>query len=881
MKIRFGLSLDGERGGKPADALNDIAVGPAGLLDILETQLGLLRAETPHAQRVLQYRDCLRRRDNVDRFYHASFRTDELGTAATLLSWRDQWHLHGWNRSLAAADSARLMDMQAVESEALKTLAPSVGERLGQIAQRMATRRPAIQSIELAEPIDSHPTRWRDVLRNLGARPSQALATPAASGMLGQIQAAMIAISRGELPAKLRWHGDGSVRVVQAETRLLASRWLAAELACDHGDTLVVAEDGAILDDILASAQQPRQGFRETTAFRPALQVVPLALAQLWQPLDVYGLLKFLTHPICPVPAVARSRLAEMLARSPGIGAGTPWATALTAIEAACQDKGYDWSAVRESIERWVEHARHETAEGAPIEAVRECLQALVEYFRGRLSDTDPVKHVAFQGGFSQARSCLQSLNALAEQGEQRIGPQQLQTLVIQATAQGSVNPLLGAEVGACRTVSDPGAVIEPADRVIWWQLAAPQFPSPYPWSLSEQAALKAAGVSLPELEVELNFQARSWQRVVLQARQTLVLVLPPPGNEVHPLWLMLDALFDQDHRPVVESLETILRGIGTGLETQPDRPLPVRRREWQLPDGVSIPSRDKESYSSLESFLFNPYLWVLGYPAKLEPSSILDVSSDFLLYGNLAHNLVERYYRQPGALQNNEDELLAWFGPAFEAIVATEGAVLLMPGRRENLEDLRRRLRLAMVRLRQHLSDAGAVTVEPELALEGRFPGGRFGGFADLVVTRKDGLKAVVDMKWAGGKKYPEKLASNRHLQLAVYGELLRQQTGQWPSLAYFILNEAKLIATSPDFFPNARLIWKKKEVGDEGTAHLWQRFLKTWAWRREQLDDGRIEVALEEDPESDAPEDGMALEILNPAYNDYLALAGWGEQQ
>jgi hypothetical protein len=51
-RIRFGLTLDGERGWHPRDALGESTVGPLGLLSILETQLGLSRSAPSHAERV-------------------------------------------------------------------------------------------------------------------------------------------------------------------------------------------------------------------------------------------------------------------------------------------------------------------------------------------------------------------------------------------------------------------------------------------------------------------------------------------------------------------------------------------------------------------------------------------------------------------------------------------------------------------------------------------------------------------------------------------------------------------------------------------------------------------------------------------------------------
>ncbi len=99
MRITLGLSLDGQRAIRPSNRLSDIDVGPLGLLDLLETFLGLTAPVAPTAERVIQYRDCLARSLTDHRFYTRSFRTDELGTAALLLEWRDTWRLAGWTGS--------------------------------------------------------------------------------------------------------------------------------------------------------------------------------------------------------------------------------------------------------------------------------------------------------------------------------------------------------------------------------------------------------------------------------------------------------------------------------------------------------------------------------------------------------------------------------------------------------------------------------------------------------------------------------------------------------------------------------------------------------------------------------------------------------------
>lgn len=85
MIVNLGIHLDGQRGWRAANRLGEVTVGPAGLLGILELQLGLSRESASAAERVVQFRDCLKRCDAEKRFYHRTFEADELGTAATLL----------------------------------------------------------------------------------------------------------------------------------------------------------------------------------------------------------------------------------------------------------------------------------------------------------------------------------------------------------------------------------------------------------------------------------------------------------------------------------------------------------------------------------------------------------------------------------------------------------------------------------------------------------------------------------------------------------------------------------------------------------------------------------------------------------------------------
>lgn len=874
MQITFGLLLDGEHGWRSANRLGEPILGPLGLLNLLETRLGLLRAECGHAQRVTQYRECLKRCDSPDRFYHASFGIDPIGVSASLLSWRDAWYLHGWNGQCPSGAGVRIADLAAVENAARNALVPSIGERLGPLVELLSRQQSKIESVELVDPIEAFPKRWREVLARLPVRSVRSFG-PAADGdtVLGKLQVALKSAHEGKKPnGKIVWSDDGSLRIVRGETGLVAARWVAQAFALREGEVAVVAEqDRSLLDATFDAVGIARQGFQDSSPLAPALQVLPLALATVWEPLDVYALLQFLSHPLGPVPGYARRRLAEVIAECPGIG-GPRWREAIGEIEARHPDRAADF---RKAVSFWVEHPRYNVADGAPVVVLLERACGVRDYFAARLADQDPIRSAASATGYAQASAVAAALDALNAQAESSVTAVELDALISQCTAHGSPNFAMHAQVGCVPMATDPGALVESFDQVVWWQMGAPSLPGHYPWSRSERDSLARSGTELPPLGDLLARRGEDWLRPILNARKQLVLVLPPPGKEMHPLWQEIQWFVDGVR---LEPLEDLVTGrVGEHLREVTHAPLPRRSRWWNLPPEVKVSLRQHESYSSLNAFLNAPYQWVLKYKARLNPSNLLAVADENLLYGNLAHRLIDRFFRTDAAQALRGVALKAWFSREFATVVAEEGAVLLMPGRRSDYERLRSALERAIGEIQRQFIAAGIDVVESERDLAGTFLGSALEGQADMVVRNKAGQRAIVEMKWSGANHYQDRLAKNRHLQLAVYAEMLRQETGARPQVSYFIFEASRLLAPDKTFFPEARPV----QSGATGsTPLLWDQFIAAWRWRRSQIDAGMIEVAvegIEPTPESAGPPDALVPEELPEAYNDYRWLAGW----
>lgn len=265
--------------------------------------------------------------------------------------------------------------------------------------------------------------------------------------------------------------------------------------------------------------------------------------------------------------------------------------------------------------------------------------------------------------------------------------------------------------------------------------------------------------------------------------------------------------------------------------------------------------------------------------PGQVVPVTLLSAPDRSTLFGNLAHRLVERGYRTPGAVAWDDAQVEAWFDTEFPRVIAEEGATLLMAGERAYLAAFRQQLRASMLRLQRAFREAGVVEVRPEASLEGRYDGGGLTGSADLLVTRTDGRRAIVDMKWSGATRYRDRLAKNRHLQLVIYGACARVGNGEWPEVAYLILNQAELLARNRLFFPSARVALPRDAANIDA---VWTRIGATWHWRRAQVEAGEIEVVGDDvEPEAalEAPPEGFEVESLGESYNAYRHLRGWSE--
>jgi ATP-dependent helicase/nuclease subunit B len=927
LKIIFGLDLDGYQDQAARDRFNELVCGPAGLLDRLEVRLGLGSNPASAAVRIAQYRVLLEQAASVKpRFYSASFAKDGFSVAETLLHWRDQLILGGWDpSSKPPVDSPRIWDLADVEKLASADLSPGLGDRIRKVLEELDRREPKLTGVEVVDDREHLPLLLRNLLVKLGAsfgffdgttfrpqersRASQAtLPQPAAPNGtdLRKIQDALV--SRTEVrPITLA--NDGSITFITAYSEVTLAQYAAQMLRKSRlgnlSTTIVARSECLHLDIALRSVDEPVLSFSERSTQRPVLQTLALALALRWEPLDPRDLLAFLVHPVNPMNNRLRDKLASAVAGRPGIG-GTDWNHAIEEHQAYLKTKfASDADGLRaamqhaeKSLRKWILTDRFDARRGAPGGELAATCAAVASWAITAITTKD--LSPALRAQYGQLASLASDLVTILKPllAATRV---QLDRLVDQVIGTGIRCTHVVAEAGHAHWVSSAGAFLEPADTVLWWDFrgsaAAPQSP----WTIDETEQLNRAGVEL--LSITTRYTRESYQilRPILGAKQQLILICPrTAGNQPaihHPLQDRIQAMmdvklpiFDLD-RHLTDPSADVADFAAPELGTFSRRQLPEVKRWWKLATGPLLRPNDVESFTSADKFISNPAAWVLRYKAQLKAGRVFrnELSGGPRQKGNLLHRISERLFITGASInwETASDECLDhWLESEWQKLLPEEGANLLLPGNRAAADRLLDEAKRSIRRLIGHLRAASVVKATANFTPpDAVFTGGKLRGFIDVLVENKAGSTAVIDLKYGGEKFKREELNNNLQLQLAIYGYLVAGTT-RWPESAFFILRESLLLAQHNCFFPDAEVVGSR--LMRSGLEECWKEFEALWQWRRGLLDQGWIECAVSEagppngawpPPGSMAPVQRWQLDKKIDDFSEFGNLTGWEE--
>lgn len=881
MDVVFGLWADGgaspDHGGAARGALGQPVVGPAGLVDILETALGLGGPRAAQVVRIAAFQASLDALDGVY-FWSRSFKMDPWATAQKLLKWRDELVGLGWSGE-AGWTSARLADL-ATASAAANSVPPGLPDRLAALLDCLERIDVApIKRLRLIDPADLHPSPIRRIverLRTLGCVVGDVAVSPAAAAetSLGRLQRWML---DGTVPTS---GADGSVTLATSASSPLAAeilgQWFAAQ---DDGEIALIAQDGDthLLDHGMAGVGQPRAGRSRSSIHRGSLQLLLLAFKETWAPFDPQAMMELLIFPASPIAPRAAWRLAASLEQEPGRG-GAEWTGAWEDIaEAERERAGEDadqLAAVDSRLRRWREWAEPQMADplvGMPLPQALAICDRVTTWATRRYAATNDPLYASTSVLAGEVRAALASLS------RERLPRLLVERVIDQALDLGHPNPDALAEAARWRTVPHPGSVWAARDIVVWWNFVTTrEGAARSPWTEAERQELSGAGCPPDDVSLAGRAASAAWERSVLNARERIIFVSGGPNCEAdegaHPLAHRLKPALDRVATRI--GLETALRMpeinlAGTTIERRAIGPrgLPGARFAWPTPNGFAARlAGTTESATSLENMFSCQLMWALRHVAKLRPGRVRSIPDANQLLGNLAHAIAREVFI-PGAPPAPEEaerrttELL-------EGRIDQLAAPLRHPEFAEELNFARRRLPTAMSSLANCLSENQLTVDATELQVSGEFETLlTMRGAIDLVARDHSGNAVIVDLKWTrSDRSRVEELSTGRAVQLATYGALV---SGDSPYRAgYFLLNQRQFLTLA-----GSGLVGRQIE-GARTFTETWEAIVAGWRIWRTGAEGGTILATGVDGIEDQIPAELGIIREVHCEWCDYATL-------
>lgn len=868
MTIYFGLALDDSVFPLPVGSQGNVHyLGPNGLLHILESHLGLSGHDNNiDYLRTAQYRQALSVyvTQYPDAFFAVSFAADQMATASELLSRRDELLLAGWDFKISDQTPERLAGLAAIEKELQAgkpvNLSMGVADRWRAIIQKISKRQTPLQQLYLVEPRDNFPPHLRDLFTQLQSKGVniEQIEIPDNNGHT-DLRHFQRTIS-GQTKEKKSIAGDGSLMILRGENESTLAAWIAAcfRLNDDLRPLCLIGDKSRLLDDYLTLEGLPGMGLPAASLARPTLQVLKLVSVFLWDPIDPYKIMEFVSLAVKPLEDELAHRIAIHMAQTPGLR-GEGWYIMVNRYfdeldELAARDKSIKPAAVRSQYQFWFERQRYDRAAAVPKGEVIEIF-AYLRRWAVQVYDDKGANNPSFMVLAEQSKRVVELLQTVPED---RLSHLELERIVRTIYEPAPIQ-FRETEVGYLPFILRPAAMIAPTDRLLWWnfsQQEAEHFFSR--WYDVERSWLAAKKV-IPDGPQDENGRL-IWQRKrpILLTRDQLILIVPTNTagrpNDPHPLMGPLEAAF-KDLSTLTYNLET-----GRGEETfaaffhlPAYRNLEIRRLGRPKPfleiDGVDLAAqREAETLSSLETLFYYPYQWVLRHQIRLRKSAILSVVPDRTLMGNLAHRFFQRLLNQKRE-QWDQPSVYQWIEGESRRLLGQEGAGLLLYGREPERMAFINKVKYAAWSLVNLIQKNGWSVRGTEQELQGKFLDVPVRGRADLVLE-KNGELAVIDLKWRGSSRRERQIRNEEDLQLVLYSRLLTEEDS-WAHTAYFVMEDGKMISRNELAFRAVTAVspdMDHREVNER----ILEKMEATYRWRMEQIRTGKIEIRCEQTAEA-----------------------------
>ena len=836
-------------------------VNTAGLCGIIRLHAGICSEVKDYGTRFVDYSAMKKfMAKNPKNILAESFKIDSLNTAKKCLEWRDTLAAAGWTKA-SPAPTERMKVMSGVEEFFDdKSAGEELLELIAQVEGGCTLPELEIHTSSYYEDFSPAEVRLLNALIERGVT-FKADDKKLESNNISKV----LSILEGGKGIKLD-SNDESFEIWKFTERDEAIKYLSLLDASDF-DVWINADNKEF--DNWQKLEGKKTSGSEISGIPQTAELLAIGLTMFERPLNLYNIVEWLNTSINPLSDYFRKKLAEKICKSGGYYNDGCRAFINKQIE--------EYPGLKEKIEKFLPDINQPYFEETDIEvtAIKAFVQNLRKWCAQKIALNKDGDAAVDQLGYviNQADTLLLLLEEFGETAIPYSSIEAMSSIILNNVSMKQYS----AQAGCKNIINSYADFCDEADKTIWCDFYQSGDSGKLTYSFLSPIEKEAfqETFSLWDTLKERDYLRKLLLTPFAKTKKKLVLVTidkigsaPAPKS---PVYIQLEKYFADKKKPNDFS-KNLLKPFVKEKTLDADLFKAIKKIDNRMESNqefVEIKNTafindnwaEYQSSTSLESLIPHPLDYVLDTYVAFKSNALDQLNDLSTTKGKVAHKVIQLLFSPKKEEKNSgtpayiRTQIDQHFDEIFEDTVQSEGAILLTKDSKLELQQFKKQLSASLEGLLKGISEnklhvvacEKSVGYQQEKDSDKVIRHGFIGeldtkGFIDMQLEDPEGNPYIFDFKWTTSDRHSQKLKENKSIQLALYKELIEQETKRKvKAAAYYLLPLARFVSTSD--LKGAINLSHILTESERASKDLLKEIQNSYKYRKEEILSGKLE--------------------------------------
>lgn len=837
-------------------------VNTAGLCGIIRLHAGICSVVKDYGIRFVDYYSAMKKfmAKNPKNILAESFKIDSLNTAKKCLEWRDTLAAAGWTIA-SPAPTERMKVLSGVEEFFDdKSTGEELLELIAQVEGGCTLPELEIHTSSYYEDFSPAEVRLLNALIERGVT-FKADDKKLESNNISKV----LSILEGGKGIKLD-SNDESFEIWKFTERDEAIKYLSLLDASDF-DVWINADNKEF--DNWQKLEGKKTSGSEISGIPQTAELLAIGLTMFERPLNLYNIVEWLNTSINPLSDYFRKKLAEKICKSGGYYNDGCRAFINKQIE--------EYPGLKEKIEKFLPDINQPYFEETDIEVavIKDFVQNLRKWCAQKIALNKDGDAAVDQLGYviNQADTLLLLLEEFGETAIPYSSIEAMSSIILNNVSMKQYS----AQAGCKNIINSYADFCDEADKTIWCDFYQSGDSGKLTYSFLSPIEKEAfqETFSLWDTLKERDYLRKLLLTPFAKTKKKLVLVTidkigsaPAPKS---PVYIQLEKYFADKKKPNDFS-KNLLKPFVKEKTLDADLFKAIKKIDNRMESNqefVEIKNTafindnwaEYQSSTSLESLIPHPLDYVLDTYVAFKSNALDQLNDLSTTKGKVAHKVIQLLFSPKKEEKNSgtpayiRTQIDQHFDEIFEDTVQSEGAILLTKDSKLELQQFKKQLSASLEGLLKGISEnklhvvacEKSVGYQQEKDSDKVIRHGFIGeldtkGFIDMQLEDPEGNPYIFDFKWTTSDRHAQKLKENKSIQLALYKELIEQETKRKvKAVAYYLLPLARFVSTSD--LKGAINLSHILTESERASKDLLKEIQNSYKYRKDEILSGKLE--------------------------------------